>query len=126
MTTTSKLTILFLLCLTPLFVSGCGNSQNPSALMGKWSGGLGDTERGFHLASMELLKDGTGTAEVVDVGGYGGTVYTQHVSIKWRVVSGRLNLELPDGVVKKRDYKISGKALTLSHSGGNQKYEREK
>ena len=106
METTSKLCkpigkhfISSLLCLALLLVSGCGSSEHPSALVGKWK--LTSHWRPLSY-DVQLLKEGTAIM--------GGNHTT------WKV---------KDGLVF--EYKISGSTLTLNDIGTDRiaTYERE-
>ena len=115
-----------LLCLSLLLVSGCGggdsdttlpktepsgrSNQDPSTLVGRWiPATVGSVRDGFP-DDLELLKDGTGTAD-------GGVPTT------WKTEKNRIVFQSRYGEFS-YDYKISGSALTLTDSSQSVSYKK--
>ena len=91
MQTTFKILVSCLFCFALFFVSGCGDSQHPSKLVGKW-----ECPNGV----VELCKDGTVNAPSGEKG-------------VWRVENGRLHLSGASLPPLATDYTISGSTLTV-------------
>ena len=83
-----------------LSMIACGNSNNPSAFVGKWELESGN----FPFNEAELFKDGTGIT--------GGSGFS------WKVVDKRLILTHPWFALA-CEYKISGSKITLTTDDGD-------
>ena len=105
-----KLFVSFLLCFGLLLVSGCGSSEHPSALVGKWKGNRNGLPE---FPDFELLKSGTAI-----MGGSEGT---------WRVEDGRLFIKSSRYIDLTGKYAISGSTLTLTNdeSSTTKTFERK-
>ena len=97
MQTTFKFLVLCLFCLTLSLVSGCGDANNPSSLVGTW-----EIEG---VPVLVLRKDGTGTLSVG--------------KITWKTEGSRLHITCAEaGGTMIGDYKISGSTLTITSDDG--------
>ena len=93
MQTTSKIFVSFLFCFILFLVSGCGSSQHPSALVGKWKGD-------YEHQSFELFKDGTAI--------WGG-------GCKWKVENNRLYI-IGTGNTASGNYTVTGSTLEFNNN----------
>ena len=104
----NRLLVLCLLCLALPFLNGCGGSQNPSALVGKWEadGGVKPAGENVPPFSMVLLKNGT------------GTMNKENIAVTWKVDGDYLILNFASYLTGQPmtdtwKYKQSGSALTF-------------